>query len=81
LPLLVQHEKIGKKKHYPMWYLALRLDKQVFSTTLLLRIGKLWYHGFFPIFFYINFLNIYFQKLEKLIDVYIFLKINIPIFH
>jgi hypothetical protein len=39
LPLLVQHEKIGKKKHCAMRYLALRLDKQVFYTTLLLILG------------------------------------------
>ncbi len=35
----MQHEKIGKKKHCAMWYLTLRLDKQVFSTTLLLILG------------------------------------------
>ncbi len=28
------------------------------------RIEKVWYHGFFPIFFYIKILNIYFQKIE-----------------
>ncbi len=36
------------------------------------RIEKVWYHGFFPIFFYIKILNLYFQKIEKLLDVYIF---------
>jgi len=35
-------------------------------------IEKVWYHGFFSIFFYIKFLKIYFQKIEKLLDVYIF---------
>ncbi len=44
------------------------------------RIEKVWYHGFFPIFFYIKFLKIYFQKIEKLLDVYIFKKTDIPIF-
>jgi hypothetical protein len=44
------------------------------------RIEKVWYHSFFPIFFYIKILKIYFQKIEKLLDVYIFKKIDIPIF-
>jgi hypothetical protein len=44
------------------------------------RIEKVWYHGFFPISFYIKNLKIYFQKIEKLFDVYIFKKFDIPIF-
>jgi hypothetical protein len=57
LPLLVQHEKIGKKKHYAMWYLALRLDKQVFSTTLLLILGlkRFGIMVFFQFFLHENF--------------------------
>jgi len=35
------------------------------------RIEKVWYHGFFPISFYIKNFKIYFQKIEKLFDVYI----------
>jgi hypothetical protein len=31
--------RLGKEKHCAMWYLTLRLDKQVFSTTLLLILG------------------------------------------
>jgi len=78
----VQHKKIGKKKYYAMWYLALRLDKQVFSTTLLLILGlkRFWYHGFFPNFSTSNFFIFISKKIEKILDVYIFKKIDIPIF-
>jgi hypothetical protein len=44
------------------------------------RIEKVWYHGLFSIFLYINFFKMYFQKIKKLLDIYIFKKINIPIF-
>jgi hypothetical protein len=39
------------------------------------RIEKVWYHGFFPILFYIQILKIYFQKIGKLLDVYILKKL------
>jgi hypothetical protein len=38
-----------------------------------LRIEKFWVSFFFPIFFYIKFLNFHFQKIEKLLDVYIYI--------
>ncbi len=39
------------------------------------RIEKVWYHGFFPILFYIEILKFYFQKIKKLLNVYIFEKV------
>jgi hypothetical protein len=72
----VSHEKIGKKKHCAMWYLILRLDKQVFFHNFILdfKIEKVWYHGFFPNCFYIKILKIYFQKIENYLTFIFFLK-------
>jgi hypothetical protein len=66
----VQHEKIGEKKHCVMWYLA-KVGQTSFLHNFIgdFRIEKVWYHGFFPIFFYIQFLKIYFQTIEKFLDV------------
>jgi hypothetical protein len=44
------------------------------------RIEKVWYHGFFPILFYIKNLKIYFQKIGKLLNVYILKKLISPFF-
>jgi hypothetical protein len=41
------------------------------------RIENVWYHGFFPNFFYIENLK---DCFKKLLDVYIFFLIDIPIF-
>jgi len=77
----VQHEKIGKKKHYAMWYLALRLDKQIFYTTLLLILGlkRFGIMVFSNFVLHTNFKDL-FPKNRKLRDVYIFKKLISPFF-
>jgi len=44
------------------------------------RIEKVWYHGFFPIFFYIQFLNSYFQKIKNSLMFIYFIKLISPFF-
>ncbi len=70
----MQHEKIGKNTTVCNVVFSFGVGQTGFFHNFIVdfRIEKVWYHGFFPIFFYIIFLKIYFQKIEKLLDVYIF---------
>jgi hypothetical protein len=82
LPLLVQHEKIGEKKTLCIVVFSFEVGQTSILHNFIVdfRIEKVWYHGFFSIFFYIKFLRIYFQKIIKLLNVYILKKLISPFF-